>query len=178
MGPLILTDRLDQYELIGVLVLGLGILTMARGALLSDEDSKLVPFAVMSACMTAGYSIVDGMGARAAQDATLCVAWLFTLDAALLVPVAFLLRGRGAFVQTARVWGLGATAAVASYGAYAIVVWAMTQAPIALITALRETSILFAVLIGWFFFNERIDRGKAIAAALIICGVAVTRLAG
>ena len=61
----------------------------------------------------------------------------------------------------------GALASLGSYGAYAIAVWAMTQAPIALVTALRETSILFAVLIGWTLFGERMDRGKAIAAALV-----------
>ena len=52
----------------------------------------------------------------------------------------------------------------------------MTVAPIALVAALRETSILFAVLIGWLAFGERMDRGKALSAALIVGGVMVTRL--
>ena len=69
-----------------------------------------------------------------------------------------------------------ALAAGASLGAYSVVVWAMTQAPIALVGALRETSILFAVLIGWLFFGDRMDRGKAIAALLIVAGVGMTRL--
>ena len=67
-------------------------------------------------------------------------------------------------------------AALASFGAYAIAVWAMTLAPIALVTALRETSILFAVLIGWLLFGEQMSRGKALAAGLILTGVALTRL--
>ena len=62
-------------------------------------------------------------------------------------------------------------------GAYAIAVWAMTVAPIALVGALRETSILFAVLIGWLWFGERMDRMKAGAAAAIVLGIALTRLA-
>ena len=53
----------------------------------------------------------------------------------------------------------------------------MTVAPIALVTALRETSILFAVLIGWLVFGERMDRGKAGAAVAIVLGIALTRLA-
>jgi uncharacterized membrane protein len=52
----------------------------------------------------------------------------------------------------------------------------MTQAPIALVAALRETSILFAVLIGWLVFGEKMDSGKAIAAVLIVVGVVLTRL--
>ncbi|MBZ0127589.1 MAG: EamA family transporter, partial [Rhodobacteraceae bacterium] len=67
-------------------------------------------------------------------------------------------------------------AGAASYGAYGIAVWAMTVAPIALVTALRETSVLFAVLIGVVFFDERADRGKLAAAVLIAGGVAMTRL--
>jgi drug/metabolite transporter (DMT)-like permease len=67
-------------------------------------------------------------------------------------------------------------AAAASYGAYGISVWAMMVAPIALVAALRETSILFAVLIGWLFFHEKISRTKALAALVIISGVILTRL--
>jgi drug/metabolite transporter (DMT)-like permease len=52
----------------------------------------------------------------------------------------------------------------------------MTVAPIALVAALRETSILFAVLIGWLFFAEKISRAKALAALVIIFGVLLTRL--
>jgi drug/metabolite transporter (DMT)-like permease len=60
--------------------------------------------------------------------------------------------------------------------AYGIAVWAMTQAPIALVAALRETSILFAVLIGWLAFGDKMNAGKAIAAFLIVIGVGLTRL--
>ena len=61
-------------------------------------------------------------------------------------------------------------------GAYAIAIWAMTHALIGLVTALRETSILFAVLIGWIFFAERMALGKSVAAVLIVAGVILTRL--
>ena len=67
-------------------------------------------------------------------------------------------------------------AAAASFGAYGVSVWAMTKAPIAVVAALRETSILFAVLIGWLVFGEAMTRGKALAAAIILGGVMLTRL--
>jgi drug/metabolite transporter (DMT)-like permease len=71
---------------------------------------------------------------------------------------------------------MGALASVASYGAYAVSIWAMTLAPIAVVAALRETSILFAVLIGWLVFGERMNSGKAVAALVIVAGVMLTRL--
>ena len=54
--------------------------------------------------------------------------------------------------------------------------WAMTKAPIASVAALRETSILFAVLIGWGLFREQMTSAKALSVALIVGGVILTRL--
>ena len=71
---------------------------------------------------------------------------------------------------------MGFIASAASYGAYGVSVWAMTIAPIALVAALRETSILFAVLIGWLAFGEKMTPGKALAALVIVGGVMVTRI--
>ena len=176
VSALALGEMLRSAEYGGIAVLGLGILFMARGVFTSGESRRLVPYALGSAAMTAGYSLVDGLGARVAGDATLYVAWLFALDAAIFTPVCLWLRGSGVLRADARAWGLGTLAAGASYGAYAIAVWAMTVAPIALVAALRETSILFAVLIGWLVFGERMTRGKWISAGLIVAGVMLTRL--
>jgi drug/metabolite transporter (DMT)-like permease len=173
---LLLSDPIAGMEYLGVVILGLGILMMARGVFTSAESTKLVPLALGSAAMTAGYSIVDGLGARAAGDAVTYVAWLFVMDAVFFTPICIALNGRDVLRADAKTWGLNAVAAMASYAAYAIAVWAMTQAPIALVTALRETSILFAVLIGWLIFGDKMDRQKAIAAGLIVLGVVLTRL--
>lgn len=171
-----LDEGLRSLEIVAVLILGLGILIMGRGAFRSGESRRLVPLALGSAAMTAGYSIVDGMGARVAGDAAFYVGWLFVLDALMFTPTLVAIRGRSVLRARPRVWVLGSAAAVFSFLAYLIVVWAMTVAPIPLVTALRETSILFAVLIGWLAFGERMDRGKALAAALILAGVALTRV--
>lgn len=176
VSALLLIDVIKPLEYGAIAVLGLGIALMARGAFANGESRKLVPLALGSACMTAGYSLVDGLGAREAGNAVMYVGWLFTLDALLFTPLIVAFRGRAALRANAKDWGVGTLAAGASYGAYAIAVWAMTVAPIALVTALRETSILFAVLIGWLIFGDRMDRGKAIAACLIVAGVVLTRL--
>ena len=176
ISALLLPDVIATWEYIGILVLGLGILLMARGVFSSGESRRLVPLALGSAMATAGYSLVDGLGARASGDAVAYVGWLFTLDAMFFTPVCIALRGKSVLRASGKVWAIGSLAATASYGAYAIAVWAMTVAPIALVAALRETSILFAVLIGWLVFGERMDKQKAVAAALIVAGVIITRL--
>jgi len=174
-GVVLLPDRVLPREYGGIFLIGFGVLLMARGVFHLGESRALLPFALGSAVMTAGYSMVDGLGARSAGDATVFVAWAFVLDGILFASWASL-RRRGRLIrQTPRVWMLGAVAGAASFAAYWIVVHAMTRAPIALVVALRESSVLFAVLIGVLLFGERAERGKLIAVLFIVAGVVLIR---
>lgn len=171
-----LSDTITRSELFGVAVLGLGIVLMARGALMSGENLRLIPFALGAAIATAAYTIIDGLGARIMGAPVAYVGWLLLMSGFFYVPAALVLKGRAVLRASRHDWTVGIAAAAASLVAYTIAVWAMTQAPIALVAALRETSILFAVLIGWIIFGERMNTGKAIAAALIVLGGVLTRL--
>lgn len=171
-----LSDPMSPMDYAGVVVLGFGIAFMARGVFTNGESRRLLPFAFGSALATAGYTLADGLGARVAGDPVQYVAWLMVLSAVFYTPAAIALRGVVVLRAGARDWIMGLVAAAASFAAYAIAVWAMTVAPLALVAALRETSILFAVLIGWLLFGDRMDRGKGIAALLIVSGVVLTRL--
>ena len=156
--------------------LAAGILTLGLGAIRAGESRRLIPWALATAAMTTGYTLVDGMGARVAGHLGMFLGWTFALDGLFFGVAVVAARGPQMLRIPARVWALGALAAFASLGAYAVVVWAMTLAPIALVGSLRETSILFAMLIGWFFFNERIGRDKLMSCALILLGMVLIRV--
>ena len=117
-----------------------------------------------------------GLGARASGDPLAFVGWLMIGSALAYTPAIIALKGVGVMRATPKAWGVGLLAAAASFAAYAIAIWAMTVAPLALVAALRETSLLFAILIGWLVFGERMDRGKALSAGLIVTGVMLTRI--
>ena len=168
-------DTLRGFDFLGILVLGLGILLMARGVFNSGEDHKLIFLAVGSACATACYSLIDGLGARVMGDALAYVSWLLIFSAIFYTPVIFFLRGRSVFPQNSSQISVGLLTGFASFVAYAIVVWAMTQAPIALVTALRGSSILFAMIFGWFFFREQMGLSKVLAGIMIVIGIILTR---
>ena len=180
IGLMILPDQVTGWQIAGIVLVGLGIVLLARGVFAFGEERALIPYALLAACGTAGYSIFDGMGARAAGEtaahASGYVGWLFFIDAFLFSIGAVIFRGKKAVPKKVRVWGLGMVAGAASVGAYWIAVYAMTVAPIALVTALREVSVLFAVLIGVLFFKDRADWGKLVAAAVIVAGVVAIRL--
>jgi drug/metabolite transporter (DMT)-like permease len=175
-GAAVLTDHVTLPQHVGIAVLAAGILLMARGVFTAGEDRRLLPFALGSALATAAYTLIDGTGARVSGAPAAYVAWVFVADGAFFTLGMLVLRGPEVIPTDARAWRLGTLASAASYGAYAVSIWAMTLAPIAVVAALRETSILFAVLIGWLAFGERLTRDKALAAAVIVAGVLLTRL--
>jgi len=148
---------------------------MAHGVFSSGEDRRLIPLALGSAAATAGYSLVDGLGARVMGDALGYVSWLLIFSAVFYTPLIVALRGRSVLPRGGGQIALGLCAGCASFIAYALVVWAMTEAPIALVTALREISILFAMLLGWVFFRDTMGPAKIVAGLVIVAGVTLTR---
>lgn len=153
----------------GVLILGL-----SRHAL---DSPRAVGFALLNALVIAAYTVVDGLGVRASGDALRYVVALFALEGwpfGLLV-----LQRRGLAVawpyarQRAPMAVAGGLAALVSYG---IALWAMTRAPVAVIASLRETSVLFAALLGAWLLRERFSAQRALGSAAIVLGVALLRL--
>ena len=175
-GLFLLSDSLVLKEYAGVALIGLGVLLMARGVFTSGEARVLIPFALGSAACTAGYSIVDGLGARVAGNATQYTAWLFMVNAVVFSGLTLVRSGTGRFKAPAKSWAIGTFAGGLSLSTYWIAIWAMTVAPIALVTALRETSVLFAVLIGVLWMGERAEKGKLVAALVIVSGVILVRI--
>jgi drug/metabolite transporter (DMT)-like permease len=123
-----------------------------------------------------GYSIVDGIGARTAKDAHAYTVWLFLLDGLMMLVFVLVRRGADVLGDFAQVWKSGLIGGALSLAAYWIAIWAMTVAPIALVAALRETSVLFAAAIAVLVLKEPLQRPRIIAALMIVCGLVLIRL--
>ncbi len=171
-----LQDTFTSHQILGVFIVACGILLMARGVFIHGEHRHLLPLALMAAMGTAGYTLADGIGARVSLQPSAFIGWAFVLDSTLFTAGALILKGPAVLPKRPRIWAFGLMAGAASVGAYWIAVWAMVVAPIALVATLRETSVLFAVLIGVVFLKEHADRGKLVAALVIMSGVLLMRL--
>ena len=133
-------------------------------------------FAGLTAVAIAGYTIADGLGARAAGDAVPYILWLFFIDAWPTILIVVWIR-RGRFTTAPRGDIVQSMAGgLLSMLAYGIVVWAMVQAPVAIVAALRESSILFAALIGVFVLKEKPGPVRIAAIILLVAAVALLRL--
>lgn len=138
-------------------------------------QGKAAGLALLTGCFIAGYSVTDGQGARLAGTALGYFGALSALDALVFASVARFTRP-GLISRALRLRRSVLLGGGASFTAYALVVWAFTQAPIALITALRETSIVFALLIGVFVLGERLNLAKVVSTAVTLSGAVLLRL--
>ncbi len=174
---LFLGATFTPYSLVAILAISLGILLMAtRGAAGGRMHRTALFWALGTAGFTAGYTLVDGVGARIAGTSSGFILWMVIGDAIGMVIHAALFRSRAAFPALLPAWKSGLAAGAMSLGSYWIAVWAFTQAPIALVAALRESSILFATIIAAVVLREQVVRWRWISACAIACGVALMKI--
>jgi phosphonate utilization associated putative membrane protein len=158
-------------------VLLIGLTRAPRG---SGSRRHALAFALANACIIASYTIVDGTGVRASGNAMQYVALLFLIDGAPYFAIVMWQRRAAlgpAVAYMRQRWPVALLGSCASLGAYGIALWAMTRAPVASVAALRETSVLFAALIGVLMLKERFRFQRALGTGAIVAGVMALRLA-
>jgi drug/metabolite transporter (DMT)-like permease len=162
--------------LVAILVISGGILSLAF-----NNDGRLgslkpLGFALATGVTIAGYTLADGLGGRRAGDVFGYIAWLFAIDA---LPFALVVawRYRARLGEAlGRAWRPAAVGGVLAASAYALVIWAMTRAPMAQVSALRETSVIMAALIGTRLLREPFGRRRIFAASLVALGVVLLQV--
>lgn len=176
VGAIWLGETMTAGKTAAVAAIAIGVIVMSRNGGLDRLPRKALLYALGTACFTASYTLVDGVGARIAETASGYVLWMFAGDALGMTGFALATRGRGALARLLPAWRSGLAAGALSLGSYWIAIWAFTLAPLALVAALRETSVLFAMLIGVFLLGERANPWRWVSAGLILSGVALMRL--
>jgi len=161
---------------IGLLVAGIALVTLAdqRGFKL---DSTVLFYALGTSFFIALYTIVDGLGGRASGSPSYYAGLVFIFDAAFLFVVALSMRGPGIIREVAPYWKSGLGGAILSAGAYWIVIWAMSRAPIAAVAALREVSILFVMGMSAYVLKEHVSMRRLLGAGLVVAGAVALRVA-
>ncbi len=178
VSVLFLGVQLDGLALLAIATVVAGIMSLALVRQHNGpQNRKAALFALVTGMFIAAYSLVDGFGARLSGTSLGFYAWLAIANGGLMglylwqvAPQS--LRAIPGPGRATLLLGGGA-----SFVAYSLVMWAFTQAPIALVTALRETSIVFALLIGVFFLKERLSLLKVAATFTTLIGAALLRIA-
>lgn len=154
--------------------LGIGLLALQRGA--AHADPRAVAVAVLLGLSIAAYSVADGIGVRLAESPGGYMGWLFLLEAPVVLVV--LSRRRNGSAGDLRIFAIGLVGGALSVAAYGIVLYAKTIAPIAAVSAVRESSVIIAALIGLLLFGERPWRGRLVSALVVAAGVVALAVSG
>jgi drug/metabolite transporter (DMT)-like permease len=168
-------EHLAPLSLLGVVLVSAGIVAIAFGHGRPDAGSTAA--AVATGACIAAYMVIDGIGVRKSGHAIGYAAWQAVLEGAPMMLVYAAIRRRWAPIRFNAATGQMLIGGAISVTAYGVVIWGMSLAPMGQVSALRETSILFAAIIGAVFLKERITL-RRLAGAAMIAGGAVALSAG
>jgi drug/metabolite transporter (DMT)-like permease len=160
----------------GVLLICGGVLSLGLVGFRWRESRVSTRWAFANAVIIAVYTLIDATGVRASGSPAGYVLWLFVLDA-LPFPLMVWMSRKAELVSYARrFWPRGLVGGVLSAGAYGVALWAMTRAPVAAVAALRETSVIFAALIGAWLLKEGHVARRIVGAVTVAAGVVALKI--
>ena len=171
----VLGERLTVGQLAGVVVVSLALTALVFAGRRPAPATGLWLAAATGVLITS-YTIVDGVGVRQSGHSLSYAAWLFLAHGLLVLGASWAMYGRGYVRAAAPSARLGLLGGVLAMTAYATVLWAQTQAPLALVSAVRETSLLFAGVIGTLVFAERFSAIRLVATAAAVAGIVLVRV--
>jgi drug/metabolite transporter (DMT)-like permease len=161
---------------VGIVLICGGVLSLGLAGFRWRESRVSTLWALANAGIIASYTLVDAAGVRAAGKPEIYVVWLFTLDAVPFSLLILYVKRKELVPYARRFWLRGLAGGALSAAAYGIVLWAMTRAPVAAVAALRETSVIFAALMGAWLLKEGHIARRLIGAATVAAGVIALRI--
>ena len=182
VSGIVLGESLGPMQWLGVAVIAVSIVSLTFTGLtfsggLRALSSTAVLFSLATGVSIAAYTLIDGRGARVSGSALSYIVCMFVLNAFPLL-VAPLLWRRGVALERFRAqWKTAVLGGILSFAAYGLAIWAMTRATIALVSAVRETSVVLAAIIGATFLHEAFGRWRLVASIGVATGIIVLRLA-
>jgi drug/metabolite transporter (DMT)-like permease len=162
---------------IGLISLGLVSITLFGGKV-GQISPEALRWGLATSVLIATYTVTDGLGVRAAGNSLSYILWLFVLEAVPISMVLLLTKRKQWFTYLGNKPGKIALGGIASSAAYGLVIFAMGLGSMAMVSSLRETSVIFAALIGTLIFKEAFGRQRIIAASLVCAGIILIRWLG
>ncbi len=172
-------EKLSVGGAVGIVIISTGLMSLALvGKRRGQVTTTALAWGLVTSVFIAMYTVIDGYGARVSGNALSYILWLFTFEAVPIVIWLLVTRRQEWFAYLKDSPGSIAVGAVISGVAYGLVIYAMSLGAIALVSSLRETSVIFAALIGALFLKEPFGRQRVLAAITVAAGVVLLKLIG
>lgn len=174
LATVFLNEKLELQAWLGIITISMGILSMIFAA--PKTGRKGIGLALLNAILIASYTLVDGYGIRLSGSPISYILWSFVLSGLIFFIFALKMQYRQMGDYLRSNWHLGLIGGIGSFFSYGLALWAMTRAPVAIVAALRETSILFATLITIFILKERATVTRILSSCIILIGALLLRI--
>ncbi|MQT41063.1 MULTISPECIES: DMT family transporter [unclassified Pseudomonas] len=174
-GTLLLDEALSSSAWLGVCIICSGILIMLWSGGQKSREGLIL--ALLNALVISGYTLVDGIGVRLSAASASYTLWIFLITGVAITCWATLTQWSQTRHYLRLNWHLGAVGGLGTLVSYGLALYAMTQAPVAVVAALRETSILFSAVISWLILKEHITIVRCVSVCVIAIGAITLRLA-
>ncbi|MBP6123723.1 MULTISPECIES: EamA family transporter [Providencia] len=178
MSAVLFNELIPFMGLLGILLIitGVVLIAFAGRRFTLNIKGKALLFALCTAFFTACYTLSDGHGARASEDPVVYTLWLFLLNGIVLTIPGIMKYRSSLFLGIRQYWRSGLLGGLMQLLSYGIAIWAMSQAPIVTVAAIRETSVLFAMFLSIVFLKEKFNTMRVIACIVILLGVLMAKL--
>ena len=171
-AALFANEQLSVVELAGVFIISAGTISLIwRSGLRVDAEKRSIIFALLTGLMIASYTIIDGIGVRLSGNPAAYIGWLFILSPLPIASIAIIRRRGDAIVYIRNNWKLAVLAGGLNLGSYGLSIWALSLAAMAHVSAMRETSVIIAALIGTQLLGESFGKRRVLAAMVVATGV-------
>jgi len=171
-AALFANEQLSVVELAGVFIISAGTISLIwRSGLRVDAEKRSIIFALLTGLMIASYTIIDGIGVRLSGNPAAYIGWLFILSPLPIASIAIIRRRGDAIVYIRNNWKLAVLAGGLNLGSYGLSIWALSLAAMAHVSAMRETSVIIAALIGTQLLGESFGKRRILAAMVVATGV-------
>lgn len=178
LSLLIFNEVISFMGFVGILLIisGVIIIAFAGRKFTLNIKGKALLYALCTAFFTACYTLSDGHGSRTSENPIVYTLWLFLLNGIVLMVPGIVKYRATLFQGIKQYWHTGLLGGLMQLISYGIAIWAMSQAPIVLVAAIRETSVLFAMFLSIVFLKERFNMMRVIACMVILAGVLLAKL--
>jgi drug/metabolite transporter (DMT)-like permease len=168
-----LDQQPSRFHSIGIMVICAGLITIAASHLRHRISYSLLLASFGAGIMVSGYAVLDSYGSRLSGDWLSFTAWLVTLDSTIYLLVVRTAVGSGTWAALSHMRWRILISGLLGLASFSVFLWALSRNAVGLVSALRETSILFAILFGFFQHREKLTASRLIGGALILIGVIV-----
>ena len=171
LSLIFLQDSISLVGIIGIITVSFGLVLLSLESFKIEMNIKIIGISLFIALIISIYTFTDGAGVRSADMASTYIVWNFFLGGWISIGYAFFRNKKELFELQLMDLMYILLATIISFTAYAIIIWSMKHVPIGFVSSMRESSIIFASLIGYYFLKEKIGYIRLLSGFIFFIGV-------